>query len=178
MKPRTLADMEPVLAKIAVWDYSQPRDPLYEFTLYLQTAIPSRSELLQIEARLIRMLASETSLTGKDWVCRQLGLIGTEASVSRLAAMLGDPATSEMARYALERIPAPEAIDALRTALPKASGKAQAGIITSLGQRRDARSVAALRGLATGPASAAHGARRLRAPMSVAAQPRANFTSS
>jgi HEAT repeat protein len=46
-----------------------------------------------------------------------------------------------MARYALERIPDNSAINALRKALPLSSPSVRAGIITSLGVRRDARSV-------------------------------------
>ena len=58
--------------------------------------------------------------------------------------MLTDQATSDMARYALERIPG-EAVDkALRKALPKATGKAKVGIINTLGVRGDLKAVAAL----------------------------------
>ena len=49
-----------------------------------------------------------------------------------------------MARYALERVPASEAAQALRDVLPKVSGAAKAGVIGSLGVRRDAASVGAL----------------------------------
>jgi hypothetical protein len=49
-----------------------------------------------------------------------------------------------MARYALERIPDTAVDDALREALPKTTGKVQVGIINSLGQRRDSKSVSAL----------------------------------
>ena len=49
-----------------------------------------------------------------------------------------------MARYALERIPAPQAAQAMRHALPKVSGAMKAGVIGSLGVRRDAASVAAV----------------------------------
>ena len=52
-----LADMEPVLARIAVWDPSQARDPLYEFTNFLRAAMNAKSELPQVETRLLRMLA-------------------------------------------------------------------------------------------------------------------------
>ena len=49
-----------------------------------------------------------------------------------------------MARYALERIPAPEAAQALREALPKLDGELQIGVISSLGARGEAESVSAL----------------------------------
>ena len=70
------------------------------------------------------------------------GSIGTAESVPALAALLPDKDLSHMARYALERIPAPEAGAALRDALPKLSGALKVGVIGSLGVRRDAASVA------------------------------------
>ena len=80
---------------------------------------------------------AKTSPAGKDFVCRQLSIIGTAASVPTLARLLNDPSMAEIARYTLERIPGPAAGAALREALPRASGKAQAGIINAL--RRAAR---------------------------------------
>jgi hypothetical protein len=58
--------------------------------------------------------------------------------------MLLDGETSDMARYALERIPGTSVNEALRSALRKANGKPKIGIINSLGQRRDRRAVRAL----------------------------------
>ena len=52
-----------------------------------------------------------------------------------------------MGRYALERIPAPEAAEALREALAKTSGEQKAGIAGSLGVRRDKESVSDLAAL-------------------------------
>ena len=52
-----------------------------------------------------------------------------------------------MARYALERINAPQAGESLRNALKTTQGKLKIGVITSLGTRRDGEAVAALAGL-------------------------------
>jgi HEAT repeat protein len=151
-----LADMEPVLAQVASWDNSQSHDPLYEFSNFLQAAIASKAELPQIEARLLRMLAPQANTTpaARDYVCRQLSLIGTGASVGVLARLLAGRATADMARYTLARIPDPAAAAALRDALPKTSGAVQAGIVNALGERRDAKAVPALKGL-TGSSDAA-----------------------
>jgi HEAT repeat protein len=139
--------MEPVLAKIASWDFSQKQDPLCEFTAFLREAMGSKNELPEIEARLIKMLGPATTLAGQDYVCRQLSLIGTGASVPALAGMLNAAATFGMACYALARIPEAAALEALRSALPKSSGKERISIINSLAQRCDAESVAPLRAL-------------------------------
>ncbi|MGA2618162.1 MAG: HEAT repeat domain-containing protein [Thermoguttaceae bacterium] len=94
-----------------------------------------------LEARLAAVLGSGASRPAKDYVCRALRVIGTAQSVPALAARLADKDSSHMARYALERIEAPEAAQALREALPKLDGALKIGVIGSLGVRRDAESV-------------------------------------
>ena len=71
-------------------------------------------------------------------------VVGTAASVPTLAELLLEKELSHMARYALERIPAPEAAQAMRDALPKLNGELKVGVIGSLGVRQDAASVPAL----------------------------------
>jgi len=93
------------------------------------------------EQQLIAMIKSNASVADKDKACRELQVVGTRASVPALAALLPNDDFSHMARYALEPMPYPEAGQALRGALGKSSGKAKAGIITSLGYRRDRQAV-------------------------------------
>ena len=101
----------------------------------------------EIEERLVAALQRELSRDAQEWICRKLATIGTVAAVPRLADLVVDKELSHMARFALERIPAPEAAQALRDALPKVSGNVKIGVISSLGNRRDAGAVAALSGL-------------------------------
>ncbi len=110
----------------------------------------------KLEARLTAVLQSGASRDAKDFVCRKLMIIGTASSVPALAALLADPDNSHMARFALERIPAPEAAQAMRDALAKLEGSLKIGVIGSLGVRGDATSVAALADL-LGSADAAIG---------------------
>jgi len=100
-----------------------------------------------LETRLLAMLKGDSSRSAKDYICRTLKTMGTAESVPALAALLPDEDLSHMARYALERIPAPEAAAAMRDALPKLKGALKIGAIGSLGVRGDAASVAALAGL-------------------------------
>ena len=133
------ANLEAILAKVAKYDYDQGRQPLLDLEDRIRS-MPARD----VEKRLVEFLASDSSIAGKDFICRQLSVIGSETSVPALAAMLGSAETAEMARYALERIPAPEALAALRAALSKAPEKARPGIVNTLGIRRDAQAVGAL----------------------------------
>ena len=67
-----------------------------------------------------------------------MGEIGSTAAVPALEQLLDRAETAEMARYALERIPAPQAVAALREALPSAPNvKLQTAIMYSLGRRKD-----------------------------------------
>ena len=71
-----------------------------------------------LEAKLASVLTTGVSRDAKDFVCRKLMVIGTAQSTPTLAGLLTDKDLSHMARYALERIPASEAAQALRDALP------------------------------------------------------------
>lgn len=98
----------------------------------------------ELEDRLVAVLKTEVPRAAKDAVCRVLRTIGTVASLPALTALLPDEKLSHMARFAMERIPAPEAGQALRSALPKVAPKLQIGIIQSLGARGEATAIPAL----------------------------------
>lgn len=100
------------------------------------------------EGRLAEMLLSaQTPPEQKDAICQKLRITGTARSVPALAALLLDERLSQSARLALEPMSALEAGQALRQALAKSSGKTKAGIINSLGERRELESVPLLVGL-------------------------------
>ena len=123
------------LSELAKWEYDQSREGARAITEIVVSAKGSPADIRQIEARLDRFLERDATLGGKDFVCKQLSLIGSAASVPVLSRLLIAPDTAEIARYALERIPGPEVDRALREALPKTSGRAQIGIINSSAPR-------------------------------------------
>jgi len=124
-----------------------------------------------LETRLSAVLASDAPRAAKDAVCRALRVVGTAASVPASAALLPDQDLSHMARYALEDNPAPEAGQALLSSLPKLEGKAKAGVIATLGVRREAAAVGPLQALLSDsdPAIALAAARALGGIGSLAA---------
>ena len=99
-----------------------------------------------LETRLAAVLDTDVSRDAKDFVCRKLMLIGTATSVPSLAKLLPNKDDSHMARYALERIPAPEAAVAMRQALPTIDNSLKVGVIASLGVRGDTDSIPELAG--------------------------------
>ena len=97
-----------------------------------------------LETALVAVLAGDGTRAAKDFACRKLSLIGTDASVSALGKLLGDEKLSHMGRYALERMKSPAAVAAMRDAVAKAKGRTKIGLINSLGVCRDAESTKAL----------------------------------
>jgi HEAT repeat protein len=140
-----MAELNELLEKIKSYDWGQSRLALTEAEDIIKKSYGNKDEMAKQEKSLLGLLDSpDTTRAGKDFVCRQLSIIGSEQSVPVLAKMLTNDEYSDMARYALERIPGPAVDAALRDALPAASGRPKVGIIDSLGQRRDAQAVDAL----------------------------------
>jgi HEAT repeat protein len=137
-----------LLNKIKTYDFSQSRADLVKISDTIRDA-SGKGEMKAMEKQLDDFLKSDASYAAKDFVCRELSVVGTEASVPVLASMLTGEKVSDIARYALERIPGAAADDALRNALSKAQGKAKVGIINTLGVRGDKKAVEALAGLVT-----------------------------
>jgi len=103
-----------------------------------------------LEKRFGMLLGGSTSRATKEYVCRKLAMIGSAVSVPALASLLTDADNSHMARFALERIDAPEAAASLRKALGGVEGSLKIGMISSLASRGDISSVAAIAGLLGG----------------------------
>lgn len=149
-KGSDMAELQELLEKVKTYDWGQSRLALTEMSETIKKAHGDKAELAKIEKALLGVLESDAKQAGKQYVCRELSIIGTEQSVPTLAKMLTGEDTSDMARYALERIPGSAVDEALRGALGQAKGNAKIGIINSLGQRRDKGAVSALSGLLGG----------------------------
>ena len=139
-----VATLQQLLEEVKTYQWGQSRLALTELSDRVREACGKKAQLKKIEVGLLCVLKSDATPAGKQFVCRQLSIIGTERSVSTLAKMLTNEETSDMARYALERIPSAAVDKALRKALAETNGKIQVGIINSLGQRRDSKAVSVL----------------------------------
>jgi HEAT repeat protein len=145
------ADLQKDFDNLKSFDWGEDIPKFYELLGAIEAAVPAShgdaAARKELETKLAAVLGTSASRAAKDYVCRKLTIIGTAASVPALAALLPNRDLSHMARYALERIPAPEAAEALREALVKTSGQEKAGIAGSLGVRRDVESVSDLSAL-------------------------------
>ena len=140
-KGSEMAELQELLGKVKTYDWGQSRLALTEVSEAVKKAHGNKGQLAKVEKALLGVLDSDAKRAGKQFVCRELSIIGTEQSVPTLAKMLVGEETSDMARYALERIPGSAVDDALRGSLRKARGNVRIGIINSLGQRRDKKAV-------------------------------------
>ncbi len=130
-----------VLKQVAEYDYAGSRGALSVLEKISRKATAHPKDQRQLEEALVPLLTQDISMAAKDFVCRQLRLIGSDASVPALLTLLPDPNTEYMARMVLESIPG-EAVDQrLRAALPTLPPQVQVGIIATLGRRGDDRSV-------------------------------------
>jgi type 1 glutamine amidotransferase/HEAT repeat protein len=104
--------------------------------LVLEAQAPEADDARKdLSRRLAALLRQDISEDCTRFACRQLALIGTEEAVPALAPLLLDPAFSDVARYALQRIPGGDADAALLQALAGAPDAIRIGIIDSLGAR-------------------------------------------
>lgn len=127
--------LEQTFEALKTYDYGVDRhvlDPLDEAVVKTRNDPTARKE---IESRLLAVLQSNAPRDAKDCVCRLLRTMGTATCVPVLEKLLADPELSHMARYALERIPDPQAVHALERQLRKLSGNLKIGVISSLGTR-------------------------------------------
>ncbi|HOX39177.1 MAG TPA: HEAT repeat domain-containing protein [Candidatus Brocadiia bacterium] len=103
----------------------------------------------RIEQRLIELLEKESSPDAKLFICRQLFSVGTDVSVPALSKQLSDPASVDMACYALAGNSSDVAGQALRDVLASKEPCVLIAVADLVGARRDALACDQLAKLAT-----------------------------
>ncbi len=127
--------MDSLMAQLKTYDWGGDRGSLAGIDEYITAAQGNTNTLMEIEAALLGVLQSDVALPAKEYICRQLALIGTAQSVPVLARMLDSEEFSDCARLALEAIPGASANKVLLAALSDTIGNARIGIVNSLGER-------------------------------------------
>ena len=133
----TSAEVDQTLEKIKTYEYGQSREYLTQLGDYVRYVNKSSGVYKEFEDKFIKFLKSDATLAGKLFICRQLSIIGTDASIPVLSKMLLEEKTYGMARFALERISGDKVAETFRDALQKTSGNIKIGIINSLGHIQD-----------------------------------------
>lgn len=101
--------------------------------------------LTRPQAELLAALQSSTDLKTRMDACRELAVVGNANVVPALITLMADEKLNHNARYALETMPDAGVNAALRAQLPQLHGRQLAGVITTLGVRKDTGSVGALK---------------------------------
>lgn len=128
---------------LARFKFGNSRMPLAQIEEQIRKSSPA--EYKAIETRLLDILkAPGTTKDAKRYICRWLAAVGSADCVSAVAPLLTDADLSHPARIALEPLASPAAGAALRDALPKVRGRLLAGLIGSIGVRRDPEAASAL----------------------------------
>ena len=137
-------ELDPAFKNILTYRFGESREPLAAVADIIRKSYGNTRERLRLEKQCAAILESNATYECKDFICRQLYIIGTKESMPALAKMLTEEKTSDMARYALQQNTHPDAGKAFRKALKNTTGTTLIGIINSLGERRDEKSVGAL----------------------------------
>lgn len=132
-------NVRPELAAVMNYEFGQSREPLTVVQDMVVAAANGPDGGAALADELAALLEANATLAAKDFLCRQLAVIGTAAEADDLAALLRDEATAEMARYALQAIPG----EAVNLELAKALGanlpdRTKIGIVNTLGVRKAA----------------------------------------
>jgi len=138
------ASLDQILKAVASYNGGIDSAPFWALRDYVYTRKDDPSARAQCETGLLAFLGTKATPIAKMAVCRHLRLIGGDASVPVLAKMLLTPETSDMALYALAKIPGAAADQALRDALAKTSGAVQISLINAIGVRGSHEAVPAL----------------------------------
>ncbi len=135
------ARLDSLMAKLATFDFGGDASLPNAFSELAAATHGKPAERKELATRLVAVLGTNAPNGAKDLVCRQLAVIGTSEHVPPLGGLLADEKLSHMARFALERIPGPEADEALRQALGRVKGSLLIGVVNSLGNRRAEKAV-------------------------------------
>ncbi len=143
MRPRFKQDVVASLMKeLESYVYNDSLSVLTDLEALARERARRNASMEDLESAYLALLQSgKASCEAALFACKQLSAIGGRASIPVLSAMLLEPNRSHMARFALERIPDSRALEALRRALPLVAPEERAGIIGSLGARRDRQSL-------------------------------------
>jgi HEAT repeat protein len=147
-QPASQETLNAAFAALKAYQAGSPRGALMAIDDAVSRASRSPQERLEMERRVMAVLVDAGYPTAaREYACSKLKLIGSKHSVAGLEKLLSAPELFDAARNALESIPGAEASAALRKSLRQLSGRQKAGVIHSLGTRRDESSIATLRAM-------------------------------
>jgi len=129
-------EMENILDVMAAYDHDKSRSWMPDLQSLMMEVYNNSEALSEVEPLMIEFLESDATAAGKQYVCRELGIIGTARSVPVLSKLLAAPGMAGTALLALEKIPGAEADQALLKVLVEGDELLQIAVINSLAARQ------------------------------------------
>lgn len=128
--------MEKILDVLARYDYDKSRSWMPDLQHLMMEVYNNSESIGDVESLMIKFLQSDATAAGKQYVCRELGLIGTSSSVSVLSGLMSAPGMAGTALLALEKIPGSKADQALMKVLEERDDVLQLAVMNSLAARQ------------------------------------------
>jgi HEAT repeat protein len=150
-----IATLDEILKEVSSYDGGIDSAALWKLRDYVYARKDDPAGRAQCERKLLQFLKTSATPVAKMAACRYLRVIGSDAAVPALQAMLSDPGAADMAIYALQQIPGGTAEKALLQSLSTTNPATRNAVIAALGARQAAAAVPALALLLQQPASAA-----------------------
>ena len=120
------------------------------FTVLENEALNSKTDpalRAKLEQAFLGVIKSDASIDARRFACRQLDVVGTEASVDTLVGLIGDDAIADYAVRALVALPGDAAEQGLLKALAEGPQAQKANVVNALARRGAETAVPALVGL-------------------------------
>jgi HEAT repeat protein len=137
-------DVTAAVAQAAAYQVGANMEPLRWLEELIRQSQTDRTLRKQLESELVKLLAPGATLEARRFSCKQLAIIGSDLALPTIAELLKDNENVGFGCLALTTYPLGKADTILRDALPASRGPARLQIIDTLGDRRDAKAVAAL----------------------------------
>lgn len=142
--PACPADVRKAIESLRQYQAGSDRGALVCLEDWVASSALNERSRDQAEKLLLENLAGELPVPAAKFLCDQLVLVGSSASVPVLAKLLEDPSLAMAACTTLLAIPGEAALGAMRAKASKMKGATKAMVIQTLGLRRDVRSAATL----------------------------------
>jgi HEAT repeat protein len=130
------AELEAAVKAAGAWTFGGDASHVNLIAKQVVQAAQNPETKKAIEKHIIAGLAGAKTPASKDFFCRQLVIVGSQAAAGELGKLLGDKESSHMARYALGRLPGKAVDRVLLEALEKVDDDLKVGMIYTLGRRQ------------------------------------------
>ncbi len=151
-------DFEQLIEGLRIYDFGSGLKEITAIEQMVMEAANNPDAQRRLASALAGLLETDAPYGCKQFVCRQLAIIGGGQEVPVLKKYLFDEEMSGMALYALARIDDPSVNETLRESLGRASGRIRLGIINTIGRRGDTNAIPQLSVLLRGEDEDAAGA--------------------